>query len=649
MGEGEAPGLLRNLDGTNEGLGKPPVDNVTFPLGDSSGVMLTTGCAYPSLPNATTVANEDAYIPHVAEGVGDAARNEFLCLSGGTGGVDIVLPNVAFIHSVGQTAIEDALMATKGTGLIWSPRSNISLYGNTANVVTVARLGGLIALGTDWVPSGSMNLLRELRCADSLNRTHYDGYFSDADLWRMVTHNAAVLAAVDDVLGSLKPGLYADITIFDGSQRAHYRAVIEAEPEDVVLVMRAGRILFGDNDLVLALASDGTTGCEAMDVCGISKRVCVKRETGTNLQSLTAANAGYYPLFFCGDPPDEPTCVPMRPGEYSGTPTDGDADGDGVPDAADNCPRIFNPPRPMDRGVQADTDGDGVGDLCDICPLVPNSTDCPHGTPDDLDGDGVPDAVDNCPRIPNSNQEDQDGDLIGDACDLCPLVPNAGGAPCPFTIAELRNPALGRRPPQGSAVRVENVIVTAVRTTKANNYGFYVRDPTTAEYGAIFVFTGNSIPTVSGTPIAEGDTLSLSATFTVFNEIDELTQPTSIVRHGNQGAAVPVDIAASDLQWGTVRAEALESQLVRITNVTVKRKLDPATSDAFYVSESTSETCEGTAPACTLVGDFFFDGSVLNGQPAASVGDVFSSVTGVVNGFRSQYSLDPRSSQDLLR
>ncbi|MGH8549010.1 MAG: thrombospondin type 3 repeat-containing protein, partial [Methylococcales bacterium] len=48
----------------------------------------------------------------------------------------------------------------------------------------------------------------------------------------------------------------------------------------------------------------------------------------------------------------------------------------------------------------------------------------PPGSPD-RDGDGVPDARDNCPVVPNPGQEDLDGDGVGDACDtpLCYGVP----------------------------------------------------------------------------------------------------------------------------------------------------------------------------------------------------------------------------------
>jgi hypothetical protein len=44
--------------------------------------------------------------------------------------------------------------------------------------------------------------------------------------------------------------------------------------------------------------------------------------------------------------------------------------------------------------------------------------------PDDLDGDGVPNAADNCPSVYNPDQADEDSDGIGDVCDNCPEIAN---------------------------------------------------------------------------------------------------------------------------------------------------------------------------------------------------------------------------------
>ena len=84
-----------------------------------------------------------------------------------------------------------------------------------------------------------------------------------------------------------------------------------------------------------------------------------------------------------------------------------DSDGDGVPDASDNCPAIANP-------EQIDSDADLIGDACDPCPA---------DSMNDPDGDGTCESSDNCPGLANPDQANSDADTVGDACDQCPDTP----------------------------------------------------------------------------------------------------------------------------------------------------------------------------------------------------------------------------------
>jgi len=382
VGSGGQTGLLRNLDqsANEQGLGDPAVYFNTFPLGTSTPSSMAC-TAYTFDDTSSSIANDKAYEPHISEGIDATARNEFVCSStSANGGQMLTQPQSAFIHAVALEPADYLAMAKAGTKLIWSPRSNIRLYGDTAPVTVASRMGVRIALGTDWTPSGSMNMLRELACADSFNKTYLDSYFSDEELWLMATRNAAMVTASDAKLGILATGHLADIAIFDGRTNQDHRAVIAAQPQDVVLVMRAGSAIYGDASIISAL---GLASCDAVTVCSAMKSVCLTKELNTTYAQLqTAAGASDYAAFFCGTPTGEPTCTPTRPKSvsgstvYTGAPSSSDADGDGIPDASDDCPKVFNPIRPVDGGKQADADGDGVGDACDPCPLTANATTC---------------------------------------------------------------------------------------------------------------------------------------------------------------------------------------------------------------------------------------------------------------------------------
>ena len=456
FGSGSAPGLARNLDVKSQTVGNVTSVYQTFPLADGSdGITKDSGCSYTYDKSVKEFDDTCPYGPHIAEGINQAALNELRCLSGhGTGSRDIFKKNVAVIHGIGATVDIIQQMAANHVKLIWSPRTNISLYGDTAMAPLYDRLGVTIGLGTDWIYSGSATMLRELACVDYMNQNHYNHYFTDYDIWKMPTYNNAVAFGVEKYIGQIAAGMIADIVIFKTSpSKQLYRAVIDAQNADVTMVMVNGKFFFGDDNI---MAGNG----EKIDVCGVSKRFDLR--TANAKDGITLAGDGVLEskgelsmidavadrLFYCDLPENEPTCVPQRlrkedtedqeTTKYSGDFTNADdSDGDGIPNAQDNCPTMFNPVRAMDTDRhQTDMDNDGYGDICDLYPTcAANDDSCKVSSLDDLDGDTIPDDVDNCPANANKDQADADNDGKGDLCDPCPNDANPGNQSCPATLA----------------------------------------------------------------------------------------------------------------------------------------------------------------------------------------------------------------------
>jgi hypothetical protein len=373
VGSGGIAGLARNLalssysTGTTEGLTGKTVNFQVFPLGDTSGIIISSGCAYPSvISQGQAFGGGGVFAPHFAEGIDPGAENEIVC---GAASLGLVTSQTTILHAVGVDAKDVAAIRAASANVVWAPRSNISLYGDTMPITEMKYAGVPVSLGTDWLPTGSMNMLRELACADALNSRYFSGAFDDASLVAMATSNAAAAMGFGSQIGTLATGMAADLVVFATSGDKGWRTPIEAASEDVALVLRGGKVLYGDALLVQAASGNA---CEAMTVCGTSKAVCVDTPNLT-LAAIQSASSSTYPLFFCRGqtPTGEPTCTPYRDSYPDGTSAT-DQDGDGVADTTDDCPVVFNPPRSMDGGKQSDVDGDGFGDACDARPLDPS-------------------------------------------------------------------------------------------------------------------------------------------------------------------------------------------------------------------------------------------------------------------------------------
>jgi hypothetical protein len=377
VGSGGIGGLVRNLalsqytNASTEGLTGKTVYFDVFPLGDSNGVILDSGCKYPTVVSTTSAFYDGVFAPHFAEGIDQGAENEIICAE--SAALGLVTSQTTVLHAVGTNAKDVAGIQTAGAKVVWAPRSNIMLYGNTMPVTEMKYAGVPIALGTDWLPTGSMNMLRELQCADSLNAKYFGGAFTDQELVQMATSNGAAAMGFGSQIGTIAAGMEGDLVVFAAGSQKGWRTPIEASVEDVELVMRGGKVLYGDATLVKAVRGADASGCEAMSVCGTSKSVCLD-VTGVTLSDVQAAAGAAYPLFFCRGqtPTNEPTCIPYRDTYPNGTSAT-DRDGDGVPDSSDDCQAVFNPPRSMDGDKQSDVDGDGAGDACDARPLDPSS------------------------------------------------------------------------------------------------------------------------------------------------------------------------------------------------------------------------------------------------------------------------------------
>jgi cytosine/adenosine deaminase-related metal-dependent hydrolase len=224
---------------------------------------------------APRLAAGHSFVYHLAEGTSPALLGEYTDLRR----AGCVHPNLIAIHSTALGTGEYEDWADRGAGtVVWSPFSNIWLYGDTTDILAARRQGHLVCLGSDWAPSGTKNLLGELKVAALWNDEALAGALDARELGALATANAGDALArcwgVD--VGRLRPGALADVLVTTNrlaDRDDPHENLLRVDERGVRLVLVGGRPVLGTPSVLQAA---GARHVERLDVGGIRKGVVMR-------------------------------------------------------------------------------------------------------------------------------------------------------------------------------------------------------------------------------------------------------------------------------------------------------------------------------------------------------------------------------------
>jgi cytosine/adenosine deaminase-related metal-dependent hydrolase len=294
--------LVRNLEQTNFCRDKVKQNVMGISgFGRSIGGDLSTA---DRVKSDVAAGKLDTFVVHAGEGIDEHERAEWQMLED----FGLAIPELVMIHATAFGPDEFRQAAAVGAKIVWSPLSNLLLYGKTTNIPAALDAHVLVSLGSDWSPSGSANVLGELKVADHVNQRLWSGRISDEQLVAMVTINPATAYHLDARIGSIEVGKAADLLVVTRRPGVSaFRSLIDAQPSDVLLVTVGGDPLFGVPASMDALGKTGDY--EVIDACGapraIDVTVVAKDVTGASEklasieQRLAVVNPRLTPVIDC--------------------------------------------------------------------------------------------------------------------------------------------------------------------------------------------------------------------------------------------------------------------------------------------------------------------------------------------------------------
>ena len=232
----------------------------------------------------------DCLLLHLSEGTDEAARKHFLALQAPSGKWSIT-GSLAGIHCVALQKKDFEVLAEAEAAMVWSPLSNMLLYGETADVGAAREEGVLMALGPDWSPSGSKNLLGELKVARLVNGLDGDK-LSDFELLSLATRNAAKILRWDKHLGTVESGKRGDLLVVAGDDGDAHGHLFKRSEHDVELVVVNGVPRYGASQVMRRLLGEAAAEAEVGTVGGRARLLyLVQPSSDPVVGGLTLAEA----------------------------------------------------------------------------------------------------------------------------------------------------------------------------------------------------------------------------------------------------------------------------------------------------------------------------------------------------------------------
>ena len=228
-------GLVRNVEETND----PELPEASTRIGD-----VEAGSGAKFLARLESHRDKGKkLILHLAEGTDDRANDHFRALK-----IDdrrwAINEALVGIHGTGLRNRNFRTMAVRGGSVVWSPLSNLLLYGDTTDIRRAIDDEVNVALGSDWSPSGSKNLLLEMKVARAWCDNQELGV-SDYEIVEMVTSNPAAMVGWGAALGTIEAGKRADFVVLGGKSGDPYAKLIAARESTVSLVVINGVRRYG--------------------------------------------------------------------------------------------------------------------------------------------------------------------------------------------------------------------------------------------------------------------------------------------------------------------------------------------------------------------------------------------------------------------